>query len=384
MNFDFSTPSRILFGPGRVCEIAPAAKQFGRRVLLVTGKSAERWAFLEQAIRREGMDCFPFRIGSEPTLDVVREGVELAAGEGCDVVIGAGGGSAIDAAKAIAVLVANDHDPLEYLEIIGKGRPIENPGVPFIAVPSTAGTGAEVTRNSVLASPQQRVKASLRSPFLLARLAIVDPDLTLGLPSDVTAYSGLDALTQLIEAYVSIRANPVTDGFCLEGLSKAAASLVRCYHHPDDREARTNMAAASLLSGMALANAGLGAVHGFASPIGGSFFAPHGAVCAALLSHATRINVHALQTRAPESNYLHRYRISAQILTGNPQAGEDDISKWLVETCHALNVPRLRSYGIKDMDFPNLIESAKRASSMKGNPIMLTNEELSQILAAAL
>ena len=218
-------------------------------------------------------------------MTLVRQGVELARREQCDLVIAFGGGSAIDAGKAIAALLANGGELTDYLEVIGKGQPLRHPSVPFIAVPTTAGTGSEVTRNAVLASAEHQVKVSMRSPLMLPRLAVVDPELTLELPPAVTASTGLDALTQLIEPYVSIRANPLTDGFCLEGLRRVSRSLRRAYHAGRDITAREDMSLASLLGGLALANAGLGVVHGFAAPVGGMFHAPHGAICAALLPH---------------------------------------------------------------------------------------------------
>ena len=384
MPFEFSTASRILFGPGRVQDVAPAAKEFGSRVLVVTGRSPGRSRGLENAIQAEGLKCFSLRTDGEPTVASVRAGVEYADDQQCNVVIGYGGGSAIDTAKAIAALLTNDHDPLEYLEIVGRGRKLENPSVPFIAVPTTAGTGSEVTRNAVIASPGERVKASLRSPLLIARLAVVDPELTVELPREPTAYSGLDALTQLVEPYVSVRANALTDGFCLQGLPLVARSLVRAYQDGSDRNARSDMSLAALLSGLALANAGLGAVHGFASSIGGASAAPHGAICAALLPHATRVNIRALRSRAPESEQLRRYRTIAQTLTEDEQAETGALCDWLMETCHLLGVPKLATFGVDEAEATMLIEGAKRSSSMKGNSIQLTDDELSEILSSAM
>ncbi|RPI12577.1 MAG: iron-containing alcohol dehydrogenase, partial [Acidobacteriales bacterium] len=287
MRFEFATATRIVFGPGTLREIAPAVREMGVRALPVTGSRPEIATGL-------GLDCVPYAVPGEPTVDLVRQGVQLAREERCDVVIGLGGGSAIDAAKAIAALVPNSGEPLDYLEVVGKGRALEKPSLPFIAVPTTAGTGSEVTRNAVLASPDHRVKASLRSPYMLARLAVVDPELTYDLPPAVTASTGLDALTQLIEPYVSSRANPMTDSLCVEGMRRAARSLPRAFADGRDGEARLDMSLASLFGGLALANAGLGAVHGFAAPIGGAFEAPHGAVCAALLPLVMDANIRAL------------------------------------------------------------------------------------------
>ncbi len=216
MQFAFATATRILFGEGMLAEAAPAARAMGRRALVVTGAS-QRHSI--------AMDAVPFAVPGEPSLARVREGTALAREAGCDVVIAMGGGSAIDAGKAIAALMTNPGDPLDYLEVIGRGRPLERPAAPFIAIPTTAGTGSEVTMNAVLASAEHRVKASLRSPRMLPRLAIVDPELTLDLPRAVTASTGLDALTQLIEPYVSVRANALTDLYCVEGIRRVAAAL---------------------------------------------------------------------------------------------------------------------------------------------------------------
>ena len=235
---------------------------------------------------------------------------------GCELLIAIGGGSAIDAGKAIAAMAANPGDVLDYLEVIGKGQPLTNAPFPMIAVPTTAGTGSEVTRNAVLGSPEHGVKASLRSPMMLPRVAIVDPQLTLGLPRAMTASTGLDALTQLIEAYVCLRANPMTDTLCLDGLRAVKSSLVRACEDGNDAAARAGMSYASLLGGLALANAGLGVVHGFAAPIGGMFDAPHGAVCAAILPYGMEANIRALRERSPEGGALARYREIARSAHG--------------------------------------------------------------------
>jgi len=384
MHFEFATAVRIVFGCGTLREVTPAAKQMGRRALLVAGLPQERAATLIDDLKAAGIACSSLAVDGEPTLDLVRHGVNLAREEQCDLVIGLGGGSAIDAGKAVAALLANPGDPLDYLEVIGEGRALRVPSAPFIAVPTTSGTGAEVTRNAVLASPEHRVKASLRSPLMLPRLAVVDPELTFDLPAAVTASTGLDALTQLIEPYVSVRANPMTDMFCLDGMRRAAGSLLRACGDGRDREARTDMALASLVGGLALANAGLGAVHGFAAPVGGMFAAPHGAVCAALLPHTMEANIRSLRARAPDSEPLRRYQAVACILTGRPDAAPEDGVEWVRGLCRQLEIPPLRSYGIRRQHVPVLVENAARASSMKSNPIALTPEELREVLTRAL
>jgi alcohol dehydrogenase class IV len=317
-------------------------------------------------------------------VDSVRDGVGLADREKCDFVIAFGGGSAIDTGKAIAALLTNRGELSDYLEVIGKGQPFSRPSVPFIAIPTTAGTGTEVTRNAVLASEAHKVKVSLRSPWLLPRLAAVDPELTLELPPAVTARTGLDALTQLIEPFTSIRANPVTDGFCMEGMQRVSHSLRRAYHEGHNLAAREDMSLASLLSGLALANAGLGVVHGFAAVVGGRSHAPHGEVCAALLPHGMSVNIRACRARAPEGEALRRYQTVARLLTGKPDATAEDGVEWVHQLCQELQMPPLSKYGIQESDVPLLVENASRANSTKGNPIALTADELRDIISAAL
>jgi alcohol dehydrogenase class IV len=376
-NFEFATSGRILFGDGAVRDIPAAARAMGRRALFVTGASPDRAATLRAALAAAGVECFPFAVPAEPTLDLIRSAPREA-----DLVIAIGGGSVLDAGKALAALLTNPGDPLDYLEVIGRAQPLKNPAAPCIAIPTTAGTGSEVTRNAVLASPEHRVKASLRAAGMLPRLAVVDPELTHDLPRAITASTGLDALTQLIEPYVGIRANPMTDLFCVDGMRRAAAALPRACQYGGDREARSEMAFCSLLGGLALANAGLGAVHGFAAPIGGMFDAPHGAVCAALLPHAMDINVEAVAARQPHR--LVRFTEVARLLTRMPHATAGDGVEWLAALCRRLEIPPLRTYGITDADIPVLVEKAAQASSMKGNPVVLTTEELREIVSRAL
>jgi alcohol dehydrogenase class IV len=325
-----------------------------------------------------------FSIPHEPTVDLIRTAVRHCRQSGSDVVIGIGGGSALDSAKAIAALTPNSGEPLDYLEVIGKAQPLENPPLPVIAVPTTAGTGSEVTRNAVLGSPEHGVKASLRSPLMLPRAAVVDPELTLDLPPAMTATTGLDAITQLIEPYVSIRANPITDGFCLQGLRLACAALPRAFRDGGDLEARTEMSAASLLGGLALANAGLGVVHGFAAPLGGMFDAPHGALCAAVLAQGIEANIRALRQRDAAGPGLTRYTTLARIVAGDENAPAEALAKWAQDICVALQITPLRSYGISSDRIPEIIEKAANASSMKANPILLNRTELIEVLTTSL
>lgn len=388
MRFEFATATRIVFGPGTLDEVGRLVREIvpgqeSPRALLVCGRSTARAARLIELLASKGLDSRTFSMPGEPTVDTIHWGTEQVRHDGCSLVISFGGGSAIDAGKAIAILATNPGDPLDYLEVIGKNKPLTNPPLPFIAIPTTAGTGSEVTRNAVLTSTEHRVKVSLRSPFMLPRLALVDPDLTLELPREITASTGLDALTQLIEPFVSARANPMTDGICREGIRKAAHALPRVCQDAWDTNAREDMCMASLFGGLALANAGLGAVHGFAGPIGGRFDAPHGEVCAALLPHAMVANVKALRDRQPGGAALARYAEIARLVTGEPAAGPEDGAHWIQELCASLGVRPLREHGITADDFLWIVEKAQAASSMKGNPIALSAQELVAILSAA-
>jgi len=378
MPFEFRTATRIVFGEGQAGILPDLARSFGRRPLVVTGASAERAAPLVSGLLAE-----TFAVPAEPTVDLVREGTRRALEGGCDLVISIGGGSAIDAGKAIAAIATNGGEPLDFLEVVGKGRAITVAPLPYIAVPTTAGTGSEVTRNAVLGVPIHGVKASLRSPQMLPRVALVDPELTYGLGPEITAYTGLDALTQLIEPYVSARANPLTDAICIEGIKHAAGALRRAYHDGTDRDARREMALASLFGGLALANSGLGVVHGFAAPLGGSSKAPHGALCASLLPHGMAANVAALRARAASHPALERYALVARLLTGRSDAQAEDGIDWVQALCAELNVPPLRTWGIGEAELPSVVEKAADASSMQANPLRLTTEELLALVGAA-
>jgi alcohol dehydrogenase class IV len=382
IRFEFATTSRIIFGRGTLKEVPALATQMGGRPLVVTGKNTERAALLLDLLKTTGMQPLTFGVPGEPTIEMTLEGIQLARKKACDVVIGMGGGSVIDAAKAVAALLTNTGDIMDYLEVIGQGQPLTQASAACIAIPTTAGTGAEVTRNSVLASTEHRVKVSLRSPTMLPDLAVIDPELTYSMPPSLTASTGLDALTQILEPFVSLKSNPLTDAFCREGLKRVARSLRRAFENGSDRTAREDMAIASLFGGLALANSKLGAVHGFAGTMGAMFSIPHGVVCACLLPHVMEANVKALQHRG-SLEFLSRYDEVARLLTGNPDAGATDGIDWIHDLCNALDVTPLFEFGITEAHFPEIIAGAKRASSMKGNPIELSDEELIEILRKA-
>jgi len=384
VRFEFATATRIVFGPGVLAELGEIVASLGRRALLVTGRTPERAEPARERLGAVGVASVAFSITGEPTVGDVRRSADLARSEGVEIVVACGGGSAIDAGKAVAALLGNGGDPLAYLEVVGRGQPLTKPSLPFVAIPTTAGTGSEVTRNAVLASPEHRVKASLRSPLMLPRAALIDPDLLRGLPPHVVAASGLDAFAQLVEPFLSIRANPLVDALCREGLVRSARSLRRAFEGNSSEAVRVDLALASLFGGLALANAGLGAVHGFAAPAGGMFDAPHGAACAALLPSVLRVNLEALSRRRPDSPALARYREIAAIVTGRPDADAAAGVAWVGALVRALSIPGLSRWGATEADIGPLVAKARAASSTKGNPIELEDDELAEIARASL
>lgn len=375
--FEFATAQRILFGRGRAAELSALAASCGARIALITGASRRH------ADRLNAACVIP--ISGEPTFDAVRAGVAASRAANADVVVAIGGGSAIDAGKAIAMLLTNDGDPLDYAEVIGAGKPVVNPPAPFIAVPTTAGTGSEVTRNAVLHATEHRVKVSLRSPRMLPRVALVDPELALDLPPGPTAAGGMDALSQLIEPFLSSRANPLVDALCRDGIPRIARALPRAVENGHDLEAREEMALAAMYSGMALANAGLGAVHGLAAPIGGEFGAPHGAVCAALLPGVFEINfLQSMEAGKKFFTYDGKCSLIAKWLTGRSDATPHDAVKWLRAMNARLGIPGLSSYGVRASHARDVAAKAQRANSMKGNPVPLADEALARVVIEAL
>lgn len=380
MPFEFATANRIIFGAGKLSGLGEQLKGSAKRLLLVRGKSSDAIPRVREILLAQGIQFNEFEVHGEPTVDVVRAGEKFA--EGCDAVIGLGGGSVMDAGKAIAALATNRGDIFEYLEVVGKGQPLTEKPLTYIAIPTTAGTGAEVTRNAVLDVPEHGVKVSLRSPMMLPSLAIVDPELTYHLPQEITAASGLDALTQLIEPFVSVKANPLTDAICREGMSHTAKSLRRAYQDGNDKEAREGMALASLFGGLALANAALGAVHGFAGPLGGMLHAPHGSICAKLLPLVMEANIEAM--KAEKHAGLARYDEVARILTGNPLASVNDGLKWVSDLVQEFDIPTLSAHGMTTTHIPEAVQKTLNASSYKGNPISLKASVLREILEKAL
>ncbi|CAG0989179.1 alcohol dehydrogenase [Anaerolineales bacterium] len=381
-SFEFATANKIIFGAGKVKGLADQLAGRTKRLLLVRGRSSCSMPLVSEILSGLDISHIEFEVHGEPTVDVVCEGTKLAAG--CDTVIGLGGGSVLDTGKAVSALATNPGDVLDYLEVVGKGQTLAVTPLPYIAIPTTAGTGTEVTRNAVIESPEHGVKVSLRSPMMLPSVALVDPELTYDLPPATTASSGLDALTQLIEPFVSVKANPITDAICREGIRIAARSLRQVYQNGTDTLAREGMSLASLFGGLAMANAALGTVHGFAGPLGGMLHAPHGAICARLLPLVMEANLRVLKSRQAGHPSIERYDEIAQILTGNRNAVAQDGLNWVAELVQELNIPPLSTHGLTTSRIPEAVEKTMKASSTKGNPIVLNEAELGKILEEAL
>jgi alcohol dehydrogenase class IV len=358
MPFTFRAPQEVHFGKGEVRKLPDIVARFGRRPFLVTG-SRGTVAAISDAVR--------WSVHGEPEIATADEGAKLCRDAGCDVVIAIGGGSVLDTAKAAAVLATNGGEALDYLEGVGRGRFLERPSLPLIAVPTTAGSGSEATRNAVLRVPDLKVKRSLRSEFMIPRVAVIDPELCETCPLPVAASAGLDALTHLIEAYVSNGAQPTTDALALKGIVLAARGLASLSRGTTDYE---SMSLASFWGGIVLANAGLGAVHGLVAPLGGRLCVPHGMGCACLLTATMRTNRDALRHRNSQSPVLARYAEVDAALRDVP-----DLDRLRID----LGVPSLAEFGLSPQEFAGII-AASRVGSMNYNPITLTDSELERIL----
>ncbi|MDB5297596.1 MAG: alcohol dehydrogenase [Phycisphaerales bacterium] len=385
---DFFSVPRIVFGRGKLATALPElAGPLGPTILVVHNGGHGPLDRVTAALKGKGVRVVPLRQKGEPTVDEVDAGLHLARVAGCTGAIGVGGGSAIDTAKAIAGLMANGGTVLDYLEVIGRGQKLTKPAVPWLAVPTTAGTGAEVTRNAVVGSPERKFKASLRSEGLLARAVIVDADLGTDVPANVTAWSGSDALCQCVEAYTSAGGNPMTDGLALKGVELAGRSLRRAVADGADADARDQMAMAALLSGVALTNAGLGAVHGFAAPLGANFDVPHGAICAALLPVVIETNIMAAAA-AGLTAVVNRYADVGRALADNPGLEPDQALSSAIrgtqELAKAIGIPPLKKFGLSPARVPEMVALAKKASSMRFNPVPLSDEKLAEVLTRAI
>ncbi len=397
--FDFYSTTRIIFGRGRLRELGDVANAMGRHALLVTGGLSLQKSGMADRIRQilnsAGVSSTPFSVKGEPDTTIVEQGLACARAAGCDMVIAVGGGSVLDAAKAIGALSAVEGPMVDYLEIVGRGLPLPGPGLTVVTVPTTSGTGAEVTRNAVIAYHPAKRKVSMRSPYLLPRVALVDPSLTDSMPPDVTAASGFDALTQLAEAYISRNHNPFTDALVLDGIKRAVVALSRVYADPGDTEARDEMSLAALASGLALSSAGLGAVHGIAGPLGGMFPVPHGVACAVLLPHIWEANARALSRQADRAECLKRMACVASILLGEVSSHQDQGASALLETAlrggeflqglvRNMGIPALGTFGVTGHDVGLIVQQARGSSSMRSNPVELETEALAAAIRSAI
>jgi alcohol dehydrogenase class IV len=379
IHFEFSTAQKIIFGSGAIRQVGELAKLNGKTCLIVSSKNAP-YAEIAERLNNSGLHHHSLFVKGEPTLKSVQNGIDYAKSCKVDLIIGVGGGSTLDSAKAISALLTNEGNLTDYLEVVGKNQPILNHAIPMIAIPTTAGTGTEVTRNAVLKVEDKSIKVSLRSEKMIPKIALIDPELTLSLTPEVTASTGMDALVQLIEPFVSLQANPMTDLYCREGIRRASNALENAYNHPDDLPSREEMSYSSLLGGMALANAGLGAVHGFAAVLGGIYPIPHGQCCARLLPSVYKNNYLAIMKRDPLSEKIFRFEEIAQIVTNDPKASFNDGIGWFQDICNKLNIPHLSKFGINMTNSTEIIKKVKSASSTKANPIQLNDDELIQIL----
>lgn len=383
MRFEFATANQILFGEGVQERVGEIAAQFGAHALIVAGSGSVSLDGLHRALHSTGIKSTTYHVTAEPDIKAVEDGIELAKKQGCGLVIGFGGGSVLDAAKAIAAMLNNPGELMDYLEVVGADKEIPNPATPLIALPTTAGTGTEVTRNAVIGSPNHQVKVSMRSRKMIPTVALVDPQLTYSMPPSVTASTGMDALTQVIEGYLSSNANIMTDMVSAEGIQLGARSLLRAFVNGQDQDARRDMCLTSLFGGLALANGGLGAVHGFAGPIGGMFQAPHGVICASLLPAVMKYNLVALAEQDGSAEMQARFLNIARWVSGDSSASLADGLAWIAELANALAIPRLRMLGIVREDFDEIIAKSRVSSSMQKNPISLSDNHLMSILEEA-
>lgn len=391
-DFSISRLPRIEFGSGMLAKLPAIARGYGRRVLLVTGsgslQSSPFWATVTDGLNAQGISWLHLSIPGEPSPQMVDEAVRALRTESIDGVIGIGGGSALDAAKAIAGLLKPSNSVMDHLEGVGPELPYAGPATPFIAVPTTAGTGSEATKNAVLSvQGPDGFKKSFRDEKLVAEYALVDPDLLATCPPSVIAANGMDALTQLLESYVSSRAAPMTDSLAWGGMKAARDGLLALHADAGDAVARERMAYAALVSGITLAQVGLGSVHGLAAPLGAFFPIPHGVACGTLVATATRTNIEALHAREPRHPALEKYAQIGRLLSKQGQLNQDAAHTVLVDTLETwtrqLSLPTLSSFGVAQTDIPRIVANS-RGSSMKTNPIELDDNEIAAVVAARL
>jgi alcohol dehydrogenase len=387
--FSISRLPKIEFGAGSLGKLPGLAASFGKRALIITGgkslQSSPHWDRLTQALEQKGIDWEQMQVSGEPSPQLVDDAVRQYRSGNFDVVLGIGGGSVLDAAKAIAGLLGPGNSVMDHLEGVGPELPYLGPATPFIAVPTTAGTGSEATKNAVLSTHgRDGFKKSFRDEQLVPQYAVVDPDLLETCPPELIAANGMDALTQLLESYVSTRANPLTDALAVSGMTAVRDGLLAWYEGgPDAAEGRGMMAYAALISGITLAQVGLGSVHGLAAPLGAFFPIPHGVACGTLVAEATRMNIDAMEAREANNPALAKYAQAGRIFRKRTHVEEIGARVFLVHTlsqwCEEMKLPRLSAYGMTEGDLDRVVENC-RGSSMKTNPIVLTDAEVRTVL----
>jgi alcohol dehydrogenase class IV len=391
-SFNLARLPRVIFGAGSIAVLPDLAARHGSRILIVTGGNSflagPHWPILAAALAARSISHQLIRVEGEPSPELVDASVRRHAQDAIDCVLGIGGGSALDAAKAIAGLLKTGNSVMDHLEGVGPELPYAGPSTPFIAVPTTAGTGSEATKNAVLSlHGRYGFKKSFRDEQLVAEYALIDPDLLASCPPEIIAANGMDAFTQLLESYVSSKANPFTDALACSGIEKVRTALLPLFAGQGDTASqRADMAYAALLSGITLAQVGLGSVHGLAAPLGAFFPIPHGVVCGTLVAEATRTNIRALKARAPSSPALAKYARIGRLLSERDLAEEEALAA-LVDTLEhwtrQLHLPRLGAYQVTEADIPRIVANS-RGSSMKTNPIELADSEIAEVLLARL
>lgn len=388
-NFSVSSLPRIVFGEGTLKQLPILTASLGQRVLIVTGsrsfRNSQHWDNLIIGLRAQRLTWEEVKIDTEPSPQLIDDLVLKFINAEIEVVVGIGGGSVLDAAKAVAGLLPHGNSVMDHLEGVGPEIPYIGPSLPSIAVPTTAGTGSEATKNAVLSiHGRQGFKKSYRNDLLVPRYAVVDPLLLASCSPELIAANGMDALTQLIESFVSIRANPITDALAMSGLEAVRNGLMDWYDATEHVDSGRNyMAYAALISGITLAQVGLGSVHGLAAPLGSYFPIPHGVVCGTLVAAATEMNIRILQARAPASVALHKYARIGRLLADKQWLSSEDALRGLLSILGAwtqhMKLPRLRTYGVHESDLPSIVANC-RGSSMQTNPIELTDEEVTELL----
>lgn len=391
--FNIARLPAIEFAPGSILRLPDIVGRYGRQVLLVIGRhslqSTPTWLQLNKALHEHGITWRPVIVDSEPSPELVDQTVEELRDLNLDVVVGIGGGSVLDAAKAIAGLLRTGTSVMDHLEGVGRGLPYPGPAVPFIAVPTTAGTGSEATKNAVLSRRgPDGFKKSFRDERLVAQVALIDPELLASCSPELLAANGMDAFTQLLESWVSLRASPFTDALASSGMQAFRDGFWDAWEGNEQAAGgRSRMAWASLASGITLAQAGLGSVHGLASPLGAFFPIPHGVVCGTLVAEATRVNIEVMRRRDPDNPALQKYAEAGVMLSGqlyqSTHAAQDGLIALLSEWTERLQLPRLSHYGMTAQDFDRVIANC-RGGSMQTNPIELSDSEVAQILQARL